>query len=215
MNNINFRPVREDLHTRYSHRAEAAVIDAILDEVIAGHTATARIADFLPVLVHREAASRIEEHLWTHGNVGVPRKRILFVSRTNAQRAALAAAIADRISDGAVIATVAATHPENRDDALIEWVMDERGLAAGARYRTGHRRTLAAADIVVYLDSGETHDLPGRSFVQWDVPATDGMSVEEVRAFADDLEARVADLLTDLHIPVRALDEVQSEEFAA
>ncbi len=216
MNNINFRPVRKDLHTRFGHRAEATVIDAVLDEVIAEHTGTARIPDFLPVLVHREAASRIEEHLWTHGTVGTPRKRILFASRTNAPRAVLAAAIARRISDDAIVATVAATHPENRDDALIEWVMDERGLAAdGAKYKTERRRTLAAADIVVYLDAAESHDLPGRTFVQWDVPAADGMNVAEIRVFADELEARVAGLLTDLGIPVRSLDEVQAEELAA
>lgn len=216
MNNINFRPVRKDLYTRFGHRAEVAVIDAILDEVIAGHTATARIPDFLPVLVHREAATRIEEHLWTHGAVGTPRRRILFASRTNAPRAVLAAAIARRISDNAIVATVAGTHPENRDDALIEWVMDERGLAAdGAKYKTERRRTVAAADVVVYLDGGETHDLPGRTYVQWDVPATDGMNVAEIRAFADDLEARVAALLTDLGIPVRPLDEVRAGELAA
>ena len=206
MQNINFRPVRKDLYTRFGHRAETTVIDAILDRVIEEHVATARIADHLPVLVHREAAQLIEDHLWTHGTVGTPRQRILFASRTNAARAVLAAALARRISDNAIVATIASTHPENRADALIEWVMDERGLdTEGAKYKTERRRTLAAADVVVYLDDEEPHDLPGRTFVQWDVPATDGMGIEHIRTFADDLEARVAGLLTELDIPVRAL----------
>lgn len=216
MNNINFRPVRKDLYTRFGHRATTTIIDAILDEVIEQHTATARVPDFLPVLVHREAAERIEEHLWTHGSTGTPRKRILFASRTNAPRAVLAAAIARHISDNAIVATVASTHPENREDALVEWVMDERGLAAdGAKYKTERRRTLAAADVVVYFDDEEPHDLPGRTYVQWDVPATDGMEIEQIRAFADDLETRVAGLLTDLNVPVRPLREVQASHLVA
>ena len=214
MNAVIFRSVRRDLHTRYGHRADAPTIDAILDEVIAGHTATARIPDFLPVLVHREAAGRIEDHLWAHGDVGTPRRRILFASRTNAARAVLAAALARRLSDNAIVATVAGTSPEHREDALIEWVMDEQGLTTdGPRFKTERRRTLAAADVVVYLDAEEPHDLAGRSFVQWDVPATTGMDIEGVRAFADDMETRVADLLAGLDIPLRSLPA--AEKFAA
>ena len=209
MNTTTFRTVRKDLYTRFGHLADSTVIDEILDEVIDNHTATARIADFLPVLVHREAAGRIEDHLWTHGDVGTPRKRILFASRTNAARAVLAASLARRMSDHGVVATIADTHPENREDALIEWVMDERGLAAdGAKYRTD-LRTLSSADIVVYLDAEEPHDLPGRTFVQWDVPATDGMGVEGIRTFADDMEARVVGLLTRLDIPVRSREDAR------
>ncbi len=212
MNNTIFQSVREDLYTRFGHLADSTVIDEILDEVIDNHTATARIADFLPVLVHREAAGRIEDHLWTHGDVGTPRKRILFASRTNAARAVLAASLARRMSDHGVVATIADTHPENREDALIEWVMDERGLAAdGAKYRTD-LRTLSSADIVVYLDAEEPHDLAGRTYVQWAAPTTDGMGIEQIRTFADDMETRVADLLTELGVPVRTL---QGEELLA
>ncbi|MDO5511264.1 three-helix bundle dimerization domain-containing protein [Corynebacterium sp.] len=199
---MNFHSVRQDLYTRFGHRADSTVIDEILDAVIAEHTATARVTDFLPVLVHREAAGRIEDHLWTHGEMGTPRARILFASRTNAARAVLAAALARKVSGNGVVATVADTHPENREDALIEWVMNERGLAAdGARYHSD-RRTLAAADVVVYLDAAEPHDLPGRTFLQWDVPATDGMTIDQARAFADDLEARIAQLV----VPARSVE---------
>lgn len=197
-----FRSVRHDLYTRFGHRADSTMIDIILDEVISEHTAAANVTDFLSIFIYREAAEKIQDHLWTHGNIGTPRKRILFASRTNAARAVLAAALARRISDNAVVATVAKTHPENRRDALIEWVMDERGLRAEPVIYDGDtERTVAAADIVVYLDDQEPHDLPGRSFVQWDVPATDGMSVEQIRRFAADMEGRVAGLLTELDIP--------------
>ncbi|QGU05724.1 three-helix bundle dimerization domain-containing protein [Corynebacterium comes] len=202
MNANVFHPVRHDLYTRFGHRADCSTIDTILDAVISEHAATTRVPDFMPLLVHREAAERIEEHLWVHGSIGTPRKRILFASRTNAARAILAAAIARRISDNAVVATVADTHPENRRDSLIEWVMDERGLRADAvSYDSKRERTVAAADIVVYLDGEEPVDLPGRSFIRWDVPQTDGMNIEQVRTFAYDLEARIAGMLTDLDIP--------------
>ena len=139
MNNINFRPVRKDLYTRFGHRATTTIIDAILDEVIEQHTATARVPDFLPVLVHREAAERIEEHLWTHGSTGTPRKRILFASRTNAPRAVLAAAIARHISDNAIVATVASwppTAPSTRPSAAAPWPPPTSSSTSTTRSRT-------------------------------------------------------------------------------
>lgn len=202
MNQNTFNLVRNDLYASFGHKCESAVIDTILDGVIAEHTSTARISDFLSILVARDAAEQIEDHLWMHGQVGTPRIRILFASRDSAPRAMLAAGLARELSDNAVVATVAKTHPENRQDSLVEWVIDERGLDTTARLDTVAERTLEAADLVVYLGVDETIDLPGRSYVQWDIAATSGMNLEQVRELADDLQQRIAMLLTEHNIAV-------------
>lgn len=204
MNNTSFAPVRRDLYARFGHACDVRVIDSILDEIIARHVSTAKVTDFLPVLVAREAAEQIEDHAWTHGDVGTPRKKILFVSRSNASVAVLAAGLARSLSGNGVLASVAATHPENRDDNLIEWVISERGLAGAAV--SAHDRTLDAPDLVVYLGMDEDADLPGRRYVHWDVATTDGMDLTTVRQLASELEAAVGRLLEDLDIRPLAHD---------
>ncbi|GAB2513837.1 hypothetical protein CATRI_12470 [Corynebacterium atrinae] len=204
MNNNSFFLVRRDLYTRYGHACDARIIDSILDKVITRHTATAKVTDFLPIFIARDAAEQIEDHAWTHGDVGTPRKKILFVNRSNAPVAVLAAGLARRLSNNGVVATTAATHPENREDNLIEWVISERGLAGAAV--SAHDRTLDAPDLVVYLGMDEDADLPGRRYVHWDVSHTDGMDLTATRQFADELEGAVARLLQDLDIRPLAQD---------
>lgn len=202
----NFHAVRRELYTRYGHRADLHVIDTVLDDTIAEHTATARITAFLPILVQREAAERIEAHIEAPAG-----RRILFSGRANSARAVLAAALARRLSGNAVVATVADTHPENRHDTLLEWVMDERCLDTdGVRWTQPTGGVLDAADVVVYLDSSEAVDQPGRAYVRWDVGATDGFDLDAARAFADDMEQRVTALLTDLGVPVRTPENARS-----
>ncbi|RNE49996.1 three-helix bundle dimerization domain-containing protein [Corynebacterium alimapuense] len=203
MTDIKFRTVRSDLYNRYGHICDSQIIDDIVDTVVDEHTATAKVTNFLSVLVAREAAERIEDHIWTHGDVGDRRKRILFVSRGNAAWASLAAGLARQLSGNAVVATVAGTHPENREDTLVEWVMDERGLDTSAQLDFGRQRTLDAADIVVYLGIDETPDLAGRRYVQWDISAADGMDLSQARVTADDLADHVSILLSELGVPVQ------------
>lgn len=198
-----FNNVRQDLHNRFGHACADEVIDAIVDDVIAEHSASARVTDFLPVLVARDAAERITERLRSDGVTPAPRKRILFVSRGNGSRAKLAASLARRLSDEGVVATAAATHPENASDPRIVQIREERDLPqVNVTGRAGTGRTLDAPDVVVYMDDSEDHDLPGLRQVQWDTPNPSGMSMEQIRELADDVELRVVALLDTLGVPV-------------
>ena len=204
----NFNNVRHDLYGRFGHVCDARVIDAIVDDVIADHSASATVTDFLPVFVARDAAERIGEHLRSHGATSSRRKRILFASRGNGSRAKLAAALARQLTDEGVLATTAATHPENASDPKLVAIREERGLPTVAvTGRTGTGRTLDAPDVVVYMDDSESHDLPGLRQVQWDVPNPSGMSKDQVRDLADDIELRVVALLDTLGVPVTARAE--------
>lgn len=198
-----FNNVRQDLHNRFGHACADEVIDAIVDDVIAEHSASARVTDFLPVLVARDAAKRIAERLRSDGVTPAPRKRILFASRGNGSRAKLAASLARRLSDEGVVATAAATHPENASDPRIVQIREERDLPqVSVTGRAGTGRTLDAPDVVVYMDDSEDHDLPGLRQVQWDTPNPSGMSMEQIRELADDVELRVVALLDTLGVPV-------------
>lgn len=199
----NFNSVRRDLQSRYSHACAAEQIDEILDGVIAEHSASARVTDFLPVLVARDAAERIEAHIQAVGRPAQRRKRIVFASRGNVSRAKLAVAIARRLSDEGVLAFAAHSHPENDSDPRFLQLRDERGLDPVAPTpQAGSPRTLNAPDVVVYLDRVGEADLPGLRQVQWDVPASEDMGMDELRDLADDLELRIIALLDTLGVSV-------------
>lgn len=200
-----FDSVRQDLYGRFGHVCSAETIDSILDGVIADHTSTARISDFLSVLVFREAAELIQDHIWASGDIGSPRKRILFVSGRNAGRSKYAVAVARHLSDNGVVATAAATHPENGVDYKVEWVIDERGLLLPEKnVPDTSPRTVNAADVIVLMGADETPTAPGRRHVHWDIADTSGKSLDEVREICDDIGVAVADLLAEMNVPVTA-----------
>lgn len=55
---ITLRSLREDLHRRFAHLVDAAVIDDVLDSVAKEHDAAA-VRDFVVVLIEREAVDRL------------------------------------------------------------------------------------------------------------------------------------------------------------
>lgn len=211
-----FATVRRDLYRSYGHVCDARIIDSVLEGVIAEHSAHAAITTYLPVLVAREAAELIEDHIWASGDIGTPRQRIIFISEDNASRARFAAAVARRLSDNGVVAEVAAVHPEidSEADARLEWVLDERGLNAPARtVRLTDFRAVEAADVVVMMGGTGRPVIPGRRVLHWDTTlieedtesaagAAEGLN--RVRGLCDEIEMQVFHLLIGMGVPVTA-----------
>jgi len=57
----------------------------------------------------------------------------------------------------------------------------------------------AWADVVVTMGCGEACPyIPGKRYLDWDLPDPAGRPIEEVRATRDDIQRRVADLLIRL-----------------
>lgn len=54
-NKERFNQLRAELHEKYGHKVSSVVIDEKLDELIATHTAKAKVEDFIPIFVEREA----------------------------------------------------------------------------------------------------------------------------------------------------------------
>lgn len=200
-----FDTVRQDLYGRYGHVCDTVTIDSILDDVVADHASTARITDFLSILVAREAAERIRLHTWLAGNISTPAKRILFVSERDNGRAKFAVAMARHLSDNGVVATAVGTHPENDSDAKVDWVLDERGLRVPAKsLGDGQPRTVNAADVVVLLGGEATPSGAGKRHVHWDIADPAEMTLEQTRELCDDIEMRVFHLLIEMNIPMSA-----------
>lgn len=199
--NINqtLATVRTDLHGRYGHELAAADINRIFDAVLEQHLASAALLDFVPVFVERDVTERLENIVLNGPLRTVTRRRsVVFVNRDNRIMAEIAAALTRAAAGTSVNVAVAPTHPENAHDRRLENEAHARGL--DLTFRTAHpARVLDSHELTVYLSAAEARDMGGRHSVVWDVPATFGMTEEQITTLFSDLGERVAGLVGELH----------------
>jgi arsenate reductase (thioredoxin) len=124
----------------------------------------------------------------------------LFVCRQNAGRSQMSAAFFERVAAGRHRALSAGTTPAERVHPEVVEVMRERDVDLTDRVPRGLTRELAEqADVVVTMGCGdECPYIPGKRYLDWDLPDPKGRPVDEVRAVRDDIARRVEALVREL-----------------
>jgi arsenate reductase (thioredoxin) len=86
-------------------------------------------------------------------------------------------------------------HPE-----VVE-VMREAGIDLSSRTPKKLTDELAAwADVVVTMGCGDQCPyIPGKRYIDWDLPDPKGMPLPEVRRIRDDIQRRLLKLMQELH----------------
>jgi arsenate reductase (thioredoxin) len=124
----------------------------------------------------------------------------LFVCLHNAGRSQISQALFERATGGRHRARSAGTTPGDRVHPEVVAVMDELGM--DLHDRTPKRLTdedARWADVVVTMGCGdECPFLPGKRYLDWDLPDPKGHSLEAVRATRDEIAARVETLIAEL-----------------
>jgi arsenate reductase len=107
-------------------------------------------------------------------------------------------ALFEQASDGADQAISAGTTPSDRIHPEVVEVMAELGIDISDRRPQLLTRELAEwADVVVTMGCGDSCPvIPGKRYIDWDLPDPKGRPIEAVRATRDDIAQRVRDLLT-------------------
>ena len=125
---------------------------------------------------------------------------VLFVCLHNAGRSQMSEALFTRAADGRHSASSAGTTPGAHVHPEVVEVMRELGMDLAGRVPRRLTRELAEqADVVVTMGCGdECPYIPGRRYIDWDLPDPNGRPLDEVRATRDDIARRVADLLAEL-----------------
>ena len=126
---------------------------------------------------------------------------MLFVCLHNAGRSQMSQALFDRLAGGdRHHAQSAGTEPAATIHGNVVTVMREEGLDLGPRAPRLLTDELAKwADLVVTMGCGDACPvLPGKRYVDWDLPDPAGLRLDEVRAIRDDIKTRVASLVKDL-----------------
>jgi arsenate reductase (thioredoxin) len=126
----------------------------------------------------------------------------LFVCLHNAGRSQMSAALFERAADGRHRALSAGTlaDPDGRVHPEVAEVMHEVGLdVSGARPQLLTTTLAEAADVVVTMGCGDSCPfIPGKRYVDWELPDPKGRPLAEVRATRDDIARRVEALVSEL-----------------
>ena len=125
---------------------------------------------------------------------------VLFVCLHNAGRSQMSQALFERVADGSHAALSAGTTPAQRVHPEVVEVMRELGIDLAERKPQLLTRELAArADVIVTMGCGdECPYIPGKRYVDWELPDPKGRPVEEVRATREEITRRVGELLVTL-----------------
>jgi arsenate reductase (thioredoxin) len=127
---------------------------------------------------------------------------VLFVCLHNAGRSQMSKALFDRAADGRHSSESAGSRADpngNVHPAVVE-VMRELDIDLTGRKPQRLTRDLAErADIVVTMGCGdECPYLPGKRYLDWDLPDPKDLPLDEVRGVRDDIAQRVEDLVKEL-----------------
>jgi arsenate reductase len=124
----------------------------------------------------------------------------LFVCLHNAGRSQMSQALFERAAEDRHQGRSAGTTPGDRVHPEVVEVMNELGIDLSGRVPKLLDTTDAEwADVVVTMGCGDKCPyIPGRRYVDWDLPDPKGQPVEVVRATRDEIERRVRSLVAEL-----------------
>ena len=125
---------------------------------------------------------------------------VLFVCLHNAGRSQMSQALFEQAAAGRHHGLSAGTTPADRVHPEVIEVMRERGIDLGDRRPRLLTRELAEqADVVVTMGCGDRCPvIPGKRYIDWDLPDPKGRPIDEVRRTRDEIARRVTALLTEL-----------------
>jgi arsenate reductase (thioredoxin) len=126
----------------------------------------------------------------------------LFVCLHNAGRSQMSRALFERKAEGRHSAESAGSiaEPGGQVHPEVVEVMAELGIdLSGVRPQRLTTELAERADLVVTMGCGDTCPyIPGKRYVDWDLPDPKGRPVEEVRAIRDEITERVSRLIAEL-----------------
>jgi arsenate reductase len=126
--------------------------------------------------------------------------RVLFVCLHNAGRSQMSEALFARAAGSHHEARSAGTTPGDRVHPEVVEAMAELGVDLATRVPAALTDADAEwADVVVTMGCGdECPYIPGKRYLDWELPDPKGRPLEEVRATREEIERRVVELVDEL-----------------
>lgn len=126
--------------------------------------------------------------------------QVLFVCLHNAGRSQMSQAFFERLVGDRHAARSAGTTPADRVHPEVVEAMREVGIDLSRRRPQRLTGELAAwADVVVTMGCGDRCPyIPGKRYLDWDLPDPTGMPLSHVRRIRDQIQGQVQGLIHDL-----------------
>jgi len=126
--------------------------------------------------------------------------RVLFVCLHNAGRSQMSQALFERAAGGRHEAASAGTTPAARLHPEVVAAMAEIGIDISSRVPALLTPALAGwADVVVTMGCGDACPyIPGKRYIDWDLPDPKGQPLERVRQIRDQISAQIEALTAEL-----------------
>ncbi len=126
--------------------------------------------------------------------------RALFVCLHNAGRSQMSQALFERAARGRHSAESAGTTPAEHVHPEVVEAMLELGIDLAERHPQPLTHELAErADVVVTMGCGDACPyIPGKRYIDWDLPDPKGRPISEVRATRDEIDRLVRSLVSEL-----------------
>ena len=128
------------------------------------------------------------------------RPEVLFLCVHNAGRSQMAAALLAKMAGDRVIVRSAGSAPGETLNPAVVTAMDELGMDISAQRPTRLTDEMGKrADVIVTMGCGDACPVyPGKRYIDWELPDPAGKPLDEVRSIRDEIDARVASLVSDL-----------------
>jgi arsenate reductase len=139
--------------------------------------------------------------------------RVLFVCVQNAGRSQMAEALFARAAGDRHEARSAGSAPADRVHPEVVDAMRELGIDLASRVPHGlDEDDVRWTDVVVTMGCGDACPvLPGKRYVDWDLPDPAGRPLEQVRAVRDEIAGRVEALVSELDRSGEKVESTQQE----
>jgi protein-tyrosine-phosphatase len=161
---------------------------------------SARLPDYIPVLVYRFARERLRALGQAEGMIAKEVPEVLFVCVHNSGRSQMAAALLDHRAKGRVHVRSAGSDPAERINPAVAEAVAELGVDVSQEFpKPLTDEVVRAADAVVTMGCGDACPIyPGKRYEDWELEDPAGKDLETVRRIRDQIDARVQDLLDEL-----------------
>jgi protein-tyrosine-phosphatase len=125
---------------------------------------------------------------------------VLFLCTHNAGRSLAAKVLTDHYGEGRIEVRSGGSEPGAALNPSVVAVLKERGLDPSREFpRHWSDDDSRAADVVVTMGCGDACPvLPGKRYLDWELPDPAGLPVEEVRPIVEEIDRRVRELVAAL-----------------
>ena len=163
---------------------------------------SAKVTQYLPLLVERFAKERLIAAAQADGTIAKEVPELLFVCVHNAGRSQMAAALATHLAPGKVHVRTAGSQPIDKINENVIAVLAERGIDLSKAFpKPLSDSVVRAADVIVTMGCGDACPIyPGKHYEDWAVADPAGATLDEVRDIRDDIQNRITTLLRQLGV---------------